>query len=91
VYTSTFLPNSDAGYAVLFLTLLGAPVNMGEARGGLRLDSMTLDLRRVCEAPFLERPGRLPLGQGSKREEAWITVTAMCVLLCFINTDAGGI
>ena len=29
----------------------------------------TLDLRRVCDAPFLDRPGRLPLWQGSKREE----------------------
>ena len=29
-----------------------------------------LDLRRGYEAPFLDRPGRLPLWQGSKREEA---------------------
>ena len=29
-----------------------------------------LDLKRVYEAPFLERAGRLPLGQASKREEA---------------------
>ena len=29
-----------------------------------------LDLRRVYEAPFLERAGRLPLGQTSKREQA---------------------
>jgi hypothetical protein len=27
----TFRPNSDAGYAVLLRTLLGAPVNIGEA------------------------------------------------------------
>ena len=26
------------------------------------------DLKRVCEAPFLERAGRLPLGQACKRE-----------------------
>ena len=30
----TFRPNCNAGYAVL-LTLSGAPVNIGEARGGL--------------------------------------------------------
>jgi len=27
--------NSDAGYAVLLLTLLGAPVSIGRALGGL--------------------------------------------------------
>ena len=32
--------------------------------------SSSLDLRRGYEAPFLERAGRLPLGQASKREEA---------------------
>ena len=32
----------------------------------------SLGLRRVYEAPFLDRPGRLPLWQGSKREEAGI-------------------
>jgi len=35
----------------------------------------SLDLRRVYEAPFLERAGRLPLGQASKLEEAGLTVT----------------
>ena len=30
----TMRPNYNAGYAVL-LTLLGAPVNIGEAQGGL--------------------------------------------------------
>jgi len=34
------------------------------------LVELTLDLRRVYEAPFHNRPGRLPLWQGSKREEA---------------------
>ena len=36
---------------------------------------LTLDLSRVYEAPFLDKPGRLPLWQGSKREEAGITAT----------------
>ena len=31
----TFRPNSDAGYAVLLRTLLGAPVNIGEARAAV--------------------------------------------------------
>jgi len=34
--------NSVAGFAVLLLSLLGAPVNIGEARGGLSLDSTAL-------------------------------------------------
>ena len=38
-----------------------------------------LDLRRVCEAPFLERPGRLPLGQGATRARR--TVGCCFVLL----------
>jgi hypothetical protein len=37
---------------------------------GVSRVSCALDLTRVCEAPFLDRPGRLPLWQGSKREEA---------------------
>ena len=39
------------------------------------LKSWTLDLRRVYEAPFPERAGRLPLGQASKQEEAVLSVT----------------
>ena len=35
-----------------------------------------LDLKRGYEAPFLERAGRLPLGQASKREEAGLSVTS---------------
>ena len=34
------------------------------------LVELTLDLRRVYEAPFHDRPGRLPLWQEAKREEA---------------------
>ena len=47
--------NSDAGYAVVPLTLLGAPgpVSIGRALGGL----MALDLRRVYEASLSPEPG----------------------------------
>ena len=61
----------------------------------------TLDFRRVYEAPFLERAGRLPLGQASKREEAGITATfhgpqslrgtpTTSCLQAWLNSSAGG-
>ena len=50
--------------------VLFAPVSLGPT--GCR-SARTLDLRRVYEAPFLDRPGKQPLWQGSKREEAGIT------------------
>ena len=34
-----------------------------------KLEKLSSLTRRVYEAPFLDRPGRQPLWQGSKREE----------------------
>ena len=46
---------------------------------------MTLDLRRVYEAPFPEGPA------GCRRSGKPELLGERSVLLCFINTDAGGI
>ena len=59
--------------------------------GTCRSDSVqlpwTLDLKRVYATPFLERAGRLPLGQASKTLVASAGLPSV-VLLCFIGTDA---
>ena len=62
------VPRASPGVTASKLFL---PTSLAYFRRRLRRALLqSLELNRVCEAPFLERAGRLPLGQASKREEA---------------------